>query len=98
MRVDIRDAGKKKYSRTPPDPSASPMPGGPNLRGRKDDQPEVRLSKTISWLLRHGAQGQGLAMRPDGYVRVKDLVSSFSVSSPSSLISSLLARWTIECS
>jgi RNA:NAD 2'-phosphotransferase (TPT1/KptA family) len=35
-----------------------------------------QLSNTISWLLlRHGAKSEGLDMRPDGYVRVTDLVS-----------------------
>ncbi|KAF9558718.1 phosphotransferase KptA/Tpt1 [Agrocybe pediades] len=38
------------------------------------DSPEVRISKTLSWLLRHGAQGEGLPMRPDGYVKVTDLL------------------------
>jgi hypothetical protein len=49
--------------------------GSGKMRGREQDSPEVRLSKTLSWLLRHGAQGEGLAMRPDGYVKVTDLVS-----------------------
>lgn len=46
------------------------------LRGLEKDPPAVRLSKTISWLLRHGAQHERLSMRPDGYVKVKDLVRS----------------------
>ncbi|PCH44454.1 hypothetical protein WOLCODRAFT_76684 [Wolfiporia cocos MD-104 SS10] len=32
------------------------------------------MSKTLSWVLRHGTQSEGLAMRPDGYVRVDDLL------------------------
>ena len=44
------------------------------LRGFDKDPPEVRISKTLSWLLRHGAQGEGLAIRKDGYVKVVDLV------------------------
>lgn len=44
------------------------------LRGLEKDSPEVRLSKTLSWLLRHGAKSEGLSMRADGYVRVVDLV------------------------
>jgi 2'-phosphotransferase len=50
--------------------------GQGKLRGRKADTQEVQLSKTISWLLRHGAKSEGLYMRPDGCVRVTDLVSS----------------------
>lgn len=43
-------------------------------RGLPRDSPQVRLSKTVSWLLRHGAASEGLPMRPDGYVKVTDLV------------------------
>lgn len=43
-------------------------------RGLPRDSPQVRLSKTVSWLLRHGAASEGLSMRPDGYVKVTDLV------------------------
>ncbi|KAI8985531.1 KptA family-domain-containing protein [Trametes punicea] len=49
--------------------------GGPaKLRGLPKDSHEVRISKTLSWILRHGSQSEGLAMRPDGYVRVNDLL------------------------
>ena len=47
----------------------------PRLRGHPKDEEVVRISKTLSWLLRHGANQEGLAMRLDGYVRVEDLVS-----------------------
>ncbi|KAG5726138.1 putative tRNA 2'-phosphotransferase [Termitomyces sp. T112] len=46
------------------------------LRGLERDSPAVRLSKTISWLLRHGAKNERLPMRPDGYVKVKDLMEN----------------------
>ncbi|KAJ7134651.1 KptA family-domain-containing protein [Mycena epipterygia] len=46
------------------------------LRGLPKDSPEVRVSKTLSWILRHGAKSEGLAMRPDGYVRVTDLLAN----------------------
>ena len=46
------------------------------LRGHPKDEEGVRISKTLSWLLRHGAKQEGLAMRADGYVRVNDLVRS----------------------
>jgi len=52
---------------------------GGKLRGQERDSPEVRLSKTLSWILRHGAKGEGLKMRPDGYVKVTDLVRSRSL-------------------
>lgn len=45
------------------------------LRGFASDGPLVRISKTMSYILRHGAKDQGLQMRPDGFVRVTDLVS-----------------------
>jgi len=55
-------------------PSKHASRGGKPLRGHPKDSPEVRLSKTLSWILRHGAKSEGLYMRPDGYVRVSDLV------------------------
>ena len=48
--------------------------GSAKLRGLPTDSPEVRMSKTLTWVLRHGSQAEGLAMRPDGYVRVDELV------------------------
>jgi 2'-phosphotransferase len=50
--------------------------GGAKLRGLEKDSADVRISKTLSWLLRHGATGEGLPMRKDGYVKVDDLVSA----------------------
>jgi 2'-phosphotransferase len=52
--------------------------GKEKLRGLRTDSAEVQVSKTISWLLRHGAKSEGLEMRTDGYVRVTDLVSPIS--------------------
>jgi len=46
------------------------------LRGLPTDSVEVRVSKTVSWLLRHAAEKEGLVMRKDGYVKVDDLVSA----------------------
>lgn len=48
--------------------------GSAKLRGLPKDSHDVRVSKTLSWILRHGSQSEGLAMRPDGYVRVDELV------------------------
>jgi len=47
---------------------------GARLRGQNHDSDDVRISKTLSWLLRHGAQSQGLKIRTDGYVKVDDLL------------------------
>lgn len=33
------------------------------------------LSKSLSWLLRHGAENQGLKLSPDGYLPVKDILN-----------------------
>lgn len=48
-------------------------------RGRRDDTPDVRHSKTLSYILRHGAAREGLKMRSDGFVRVDELVSACAV-------------------
>ncbi|KAH9924824.1 KptA family-domain-containing protein [Amylocystis lapponica] len=47
--------------------------GSAKSKGRPRDTPEQRRSKTLSWILRHGSQKEGLDMRSDGYVRVDDL-------------------------
>ncbi|KAL0955170.1 hypothetical protein HGRIS_004078 [Hohenbuehelia grisea] len=54
----------------------SQKPGSSKLRGLPKDNPEVKLSKTLSWILRHEAKSEGLVMRPDGYVKVDDLLSN----------------------
>ena len=46
------------------------------LRGFKTEDPAVRMSKTLSWILRHGSESLKLPMRPDGFVRVDEIVSS----------------------
>uniref|UniRef100_A0A1B6DFR1 2'-phosphotransferase n=2 Tax=Clastoptera arizonana TaxID=38151 RepID=A0A1B6DFR1_9HEMI len=35
---------------------------------------EFRLSRTLSWLLRHGAEQEGLPIQPDGFVPVKEIL------------------------
>ncbi|KAJ8095060.1 tRNA 2'-phosphotransferase [Marasmius tenuissimus] len=46
----------------------------PNLPTRKQAESRLRVSKTMSWLLRHAAEREGLPVRSDGYVRVRDLL------------------------
>jgi len=43
-------------------------------RGMDKDSPGVRLSKTLSWILRHGALSEGILIRSDGFVKVEDIV------------------------
>ncbi|VVT53879.1 uncharacterized protein SAPINGB_P003796 [Magnusiomyces paraingens] len=43
---------------------------------RPADTPDVKLSKALSYVLRHGAAKERIPMRPDGYVRVSDLFKS----------------------
>ena len=47
----------------------------PKQRGHPRDSPDVRVSKSLSWLLRHGAEKAGLNIRQDGYAKVSDVVS-----------------------
>lgn len=37
-------------------------------------QNDVQMSKQLSWLLRHGAQKEGMAIQPDGFVNVSDIL------------------------
>lgn len=59
-------------------------------RGGRQNDPDVELSKTLSYILRHGAQREGLSIRSDGYVKLDDLVSA--ILRPSIYISPLGAQ------
>lgn len=37
---------------------------------------DVQVSKKLSWLLRHGAEKEGLTLRPDGYVNLASVLAS----------------------
>lgn len=37
-------------------------------------QSNTQLSKQLSWLLRHGAQKEGITIQPDGFVSVSDIL------------------------
>ncbi|KAJ7889229.1 KptA family-domain-containing protein [Mycena leptocephala] len=70
---------RKKPAKPKPDNQAGSSTNrqpSEKLRGLPKDSPEVRVSKTLSWILRHGAKSEGLAMRPDGYVKVTDLLAN----------------------
>lgn len=53
----------------------------PQLRGLPTDDVDVRLSKTLAYLLRHGADKSDLPIRTDGFVKVSDLLSDPMLSS-----------------
>ncbi|KAJ2658964.1 tRNA 2'-phosphotransferase [Coemansia sp. RSA 1200] len=42
-------------------------------RGRGDDSPDTKLSKFFSYILRHGAAKEGLELREDGSISLKQL-------------------------
>ncbi|XP_056383247.1 tRNA 2'-phosphotransferase 1 isoform X2 [Hyla sarda] len=44
-------------------------------KGRRNQDPDVQLSKLLSYALRHGANELGLPMGPDGFVPVSFLLS-----------------------
>ncbi|GAA6027521.1 hypothetical protein JCM8097_007903 [Rhodosporidiobolus ruineniae] len=68
-------AASAPSSSSAPTPSSSSQPKpARNARGRPTDDPDTRWSKTLSYILRHGAQKEGLKLRPDGFVRVDDLM------------------------
>lgn len=58
---------KQKDRRSRQQPSAK-------IRGNPRDDPKTRLSKTLSYVLRHGAEKEGITIRQDGFVLVNDLV------------------------
>lgn len=59
------------------DPSPGPAKRDPKQgrrRRQKDQDPDVRLSKALSYALRHGASKLGLRMGPDGFVDVVQIL------------------------
>jgi len=66
--MDITEELKQADKNTKKGPS-------PKLRGHPRDELQVRLSKSLSWLLRHAGESAGLNMREDGYAKVSDVVS-----------------------
>ena len=42
---------------------------------RPNDSPDVAASKTLAYILRHGAEKEMLDMRSDGYLKLNDVVS-----------------------
>lgn len=42
---------------------------------KNQDNSDTHLSKTLCWLLRHGAVKEGLIIKSDGYIPVKDLLN-----------------------
>lgn len=54
--------------------------GGGGRAGRGGGMPrEVQVSKKLSWLLRHGAENEGLTLGEGGYVSVKEVVGKMQV-------------------
>lgn len=45
-------------------------------RGRAPLTPDVKLSKALSYILRHGAEKERIPIRSDGYICLKDLYKS----------------------
>ena len=41
---------------------------------KRDQDPDVRISKNLSYLLKHGALKEGLKMDKEGFVRIDDIL------------------------
>lgn len=66
---------EQKQKKQGPNTKGAAQQPSSKLRGNPlRDAPEVQISKTLSWMLRHGAKEEGLVMRPDGYAKVMDVV------------------------
>lgn len=46
-------------------------------RGKGPVTRDVQVSKQLCWLLRHGAESEGLKLQEGGFVGVVDVVSNF---------------------
>lgn len=52
--------------------------GGSSRGGRPPPSRETTISKAMSFVLRHGAQAEGLKLDKNGFANVADLVCEFS--------------------
>lgn len=46
----------------------------PDDMPRPNDSPDVATSKTLAYILRHGAEKESLHIRSDGYIKLNDVV------------------------
>jgi hypothetical protein len=88
---DMLDKLEQMTIKAKPDPGETeslpkPEVPRPKLRGLDKDSEEVRYSKTLAYMLRHGAEKERLPMRKDGYVRVVDMVRELSIGIKADLI------------
>ncbi|GJN89066.1 hypothetical protein Rhopal_002040-T1 [Rhodotorula paludigena] len=74
MSVQPTTAPIASTSADAPAPPSSGAKPPKSARGRPTDDPDTRWSKTLSYILRHGAAKEGLTLRSDGFVRVEDLM------------------------
>ncbi|KAJ7132382.1 KptA family-domain-containing protein [Mycena epipterygia] len=63
----------RNYSGPPPNGSTAKKPS-PKLKKEREPPEQLRASRELSYLLRHGAKSEGLPIRPDGYVNVGALL------------------------
>jgi 2'-phosphotransferase len=56
-------------------------PGGSKRDGKGGDDVMVSISKALTYLLRHGAEKEGLDMREDGYVLVEEILNHKTIKS-----------------
>lgn len=67
-----KKARKLQAQQKAAEPSVAPSA---SKRPPRDASPNVQLSKALAYLLRHGAEKESLAIRPDGYVRLDTLLA-----------------------
>lgn len=71
------------------------MVGG-SRGGRAPMTRNTQVSKKLSWLLRHGAEKEGLQLGPGGYITVKEAVSRLSRGGRISLLLFRLASFRFQ--
>ena len=45
-----------------------------SARGHRNGDGDVKLSKALSWLLRHGAKNEGIRLTSDGFADLKEIL------------------------
>ncbi|KAF9160630.1 tRNA 2'-phosphotransferase 1 [Actinomortierella ambigua] len=72
-----RDLDQTPSNQGPSTATAAPRKRGGHHGGGggRGDSPQVRLSKALSWLLRHNAVAQGVAIGTDGFCKIDEVLA-----------------------
>lgn len=81
--LKAQQAAQKKAAKSAAAAASSPTPSASssqpkanaNKPARRPQSSTEQLSRSLAYILRHGAEKEGLAIRPDGYIKLDDVLN-----------------------